>query len=776
MKFVVHKKLLTSIALVIFFAITLFAVLLAVVPVPLAKLNAPQASRFYDRNGELLQVIISDDHFYRLSVDIEELPPLLIEALLLQEDQYFYLHPGVNPIAIGRATLSNAISGQVVSGASTITMQLARMLDRRPRTLSAKLLEMFRAIQLELRYSKQEILESYLSIAPYGGNLEGLNAATYAYFGKPAKQLSVAQIALLVTLPKSPNRTRPDRHPEYAKQQRDALLEKMLAAELIDQASFALAIDEPVIKQRLSFPQKIPHLAWYLKSQNPTQDDFYTTVDYNIQSRSQAIVQQYLESLYQQGISNAAVVVMDTKTHEVRSFLGSADYFDQQHEGANNGATALRSPGSTLKPFLYGLAMDEGLIAEKTQLPDIPMTVAGYSPQNYSKSFRGQVTVREALVDSLNVVAVRLSNQLGINKLYQLLKQGGISSMDKPASYYGLPLILGGVEVNLLEMTNLYASLANYGQYQPYRFNSQQPVDTTQEYAKFLSDEASWLISDILTDVERPDFPSTWQYSSSRPTVAWKTGTSYGHQDAWSIGYHPEFTVGVWVGNFNGKPATGLSGNTAAAPLFFDIMQAIVQQPTDWFAKPAGIAERKVCELCGLPGNSFCENNTIEQYIPAVKGYVNYETCQVRQPVATEEGVRLVDVWPSELAAFFHLHGLPVTDAPAYNVSNMAGATYYPPVIQSPVAGAQYIRRYEGLASDDQQIKLQVAVTNRVKQVQWFMDGKLLVTTDKPYEPIFISPPPGRYQLMVIDDTGGSDSVWLDVEDYRKLLPENVSQ
>lgn len=755
----------------------LFVTALVIVPLPLSKLNAPQAFRFYDRNDELLQVIISDDGFYRLSVTVDELPQLYIDTFLLQEDQFFYKHPGINPLAIARAAIANVSSGRVVSGASTITMQLARMLERRDRTVRAKILEMFRAIQIEMKFSKREILEYYLSIAPYGGNLEGVNAATYAYWGKPAKFLSPAQIALLVVLPKSPNGLRPDRFPLNALKKRNVLLEKMHATGLINSSTYSLAIDEPVPNQRLSFPTRIPHFAWYLKAQYPELTDFRTHLDLNVQIRAQRIVKQYITALYDKGIHNSSVVILDTQTRELRAMVGSADYFNQEHEGANNGAVALRSPGSTLKPFLYGLAMDNGLIAEKTMLPDIPITVAGYSPQNYSKTFRGQVQVREALVDSLNVVAVRLSQKMGIKKLYDLLANGGITSLTKSAEYYGLPLILGGVEVSLLELTNLYASLANYGEYEPYqlikntlpsKFNSASSSSKPLSI-QLLSPEASWLVMDMMTDVERPDFPATWQYSKTLPTVAWKTGTSYGHQDAWSIGFHPEYTVGVWVGNFNGAPATQLSGGSAAGPLFFDLFQSIVNDPTKWFSKPVGIEQRSVCGLCGLPGNSYCTNTTQEMYIPSIDGPVTNETCQVMQRVKTNEGDSLIQVWPSELAAFYHRHGLPVSDVPAYEVNNMAAERYFPPIIQSPVEGTEYIRRSNHIADELQKIKLQAAVTNRIKKVQWFLDEKLIVESNTPYKPIFISPPVGEYKITLIDDTGGMDSVKLVVKDYRSV-------
>ncbi len=762
-----RKSILASISLALITVLSGFVIALFVLPLPLEKLNSQQAYRIYDRHDELIQVIISDDDYFRLSVDTDELPQLFIDTLLLHEDQYFYQHPGVNPLAILRAMTANLNSGRVVSGASTITMQLARMMERRPRTLWAKLIEMFRAFQLEMHYSKREILQNYLSIAPYGGNLEGVNAATYAYFGKPAKQLTPAQIALLVAIPKSPNQYRPDRHPQNAKQRRDGLLARMFTAGLIDKQIYTRSIAEPIAKQRLSFPTRVPHLAWYLRSKYPQKTEFHTTLDLNIQIRAENIMQQYVSGLHERGIHNAAVVVLDTQTRELRALVGSANYFDTENEGANNGAIALRSPGSTLKPFLYGLAMEAGLIAEKTMLEDIPLSVAGYSPRNYSKTFRGQVSVREALTDSLNVVAVRLSKRLGIEQLHELLQKGGISSLDQPAEYYGLPLVLGGVEVSLLELTNLYAALANYGEYLPYQMERDQAV--SESALAILSPEASWLVTDILTDVERPDFPSIWQYSSSLPTVAWKTGTSYGNQDAWSVGFHPEYTVGVWVGNFDGSPATKLSGSSAAAPLFFDLMQAIVQRPTRWFAKPEGIQLRQVCDLCGLPGNAYCPNLTMEQYIPAALGPATLATCQVRQKVNTADGEKIIDVWPSELAAFFHRHGLPVTDVPGYDIKRMAGERYFPPVIQSPVAGASYIRRSDRLSDEEQQIKLQVAITNRVKRVQWFLGDKLIVDTDKPYQPIFISPPAGDYTVTVIDDVGGRDSVALRVEDYRQI-------
>lgn len=775
--------------------VLLFGILLHSIPLPEKKLFPAQAYRFYDDNGQLINLLISKDEFYRMHIPYEQIPPLFIDTLLLHEDQYFYQHFGINPFSIVRAAFDNISSNRVVSGGSTITMQLARMIERRDRTLSAKLLESFRAIQLEIRFSKQEILAHYQAIAPYGGNIEGLQAAAFRYFNKPATDLSIGEIALLVGIPKSPNQRRPDRHPEAARQARDQILNKMRAAELITDDQYSRALREQINVRRKAKVNIIPHTAWYLRFKQPEKYIWHTTIDANIQQRTQTLLHQYVKRLDEYRITNAAAVVIDNNTREIKAVVGSVDYFSQKSLGANDGARTLRSPGSTLKPFLYGLAMQHGLVSERTILYDIPVNYAGYSPQNYSKEFLGPVQVREALTESLNTVAVSLSNKLGMNKLYDLLKAGGVSTLANPSAYYGLPLVLGGVEIPLIEITNLYASLANGGEYQPSQLvknnSSDLNSDLNSEVTKtqILSKEASWLITHILTDVERPDFPSSWQYSKNRSTIAWKTGTSYGHQDAWSVGYTPNYTIGVWMGNFDGSPSQGLTGSSMAAPVLFDLFQAI--EPTtsnQWFAKPEHISQRKVCATCGTLATRHCQSLVNEYYITNVEGPVKSDRCEIPQAIAVnkhnnlqataalskrQSEEKIFNIWPAEISHFLLKHGVPVREVPPYDVNNMAGQKYYPPKILSPVKNTVYYKRTDKIDREHHGIKLSAAVTNRVRNVYWFLNGKQIQHID-PVEDVIINPPPGDYEILLVDDVGGRDSVKLSVRDHRELV-NNVS-
>lgn len=753
--------------------LTLFSVAVVFMPLPVEKLHPQQAYRFYDRDNQLIMRIISEDGFYRMHIPYEQLSPLFIKALLLHEDQYFYQHPGINPLAIFRAMIQNISNGRIISGGSTLTMQLARMLDRRPRTLYVKLIETVRAIQLELKYSKDEIMAYYLALAPYGGNLEGVQAASYAYFNKPAHDLSISEAALLVALPKSPNRFRPDRHPQRARDARDEVLQRLLKGELITADQYQRALLEEVPVKRYPVENLIPHTAWHYRLKQPDKYVWHTTIDGNMQRLTQQLLRKHMTQLREYNISNAAAVVIDNKTGEVRATVGSLDYFSEEALGANDGCRIARSPGSTLKPFLYGMAMQEGLVAEKTVLYDIPVNYGGYSPQNYSREFSGLVTVREALTESLNIPAVRLSQQLGVKKLHQLLQDGGLTTVQQPSHYYGLPLVLGGVEARLLELTNLYAALANGGKYRPYSL-IRGFVEGAPE-RQLISPEATWLITHILTDVSRPDFPESWQFSKNRPTVAWKTGTSYGHQDAWSIGYTPELTIGIWVGNFDASPSAGLIGNQAAAPLLFDVFQALQPKHSNWFKKPDAVKKRMVCATCGKLPTKYCQQMTSEYYIENAAGRIQHELCEVPQPILIDKrtGVqasadtpvtfteqKVFNIWPSEVASYLFKSGRPVRDAPPYIIKNMAGQKYYPPTILSPVERTLYVQRPDRFDLADHGIKLEVGTTNRIRKVFWFLNETLVAEGD-PADPVFINPAPGTYQVKVMDEVGGTDEVKL---------------
>jgi penicillin-binding protein 1C len=734
----------------------------------------------------MLSVLISEDGYFRMHVPFKDISPLFIETLLLQEDRHFYKHFGINPFSIIRAAVNNIIKGRIVSGGSTITMQLARMMERRKRTLWAKLIEAVRAVKLEWHYSKDEILAYYLALAPYGGNIEGLEAAAYKYFGKSAANLSIGEIALLVAIPRAPNELRPDKNPVKAKAARDRILKKMLSAQLITNDQYRRSTREPIILITGNNKSLIPHTAWHLRGKNPRKYVWHTTIDENIQRRVKELLKKYIQTLEYYNITNAAVVVIDNDTREIRAVVGSIDYFSKESLGANDGSRASRSPGSTLKPFLYGLALQQGLISEKSVLYDIPINYAGYSPQNYSKEFVGLVRVRDALTESLNVTAVRLSKQLGVDKLYTLLKHGGIGTLDKPVDYYGLPLVLGGVEVKLIQLTNLYTSLANGGVFKPYKIlqnpGSGNPLGSHSQ--RLLSEEAAWLATHILTDVERPDFPASWQFSKNRPTIAWKTGTSYGHQDAWGVGYTPEYTIGVWVGNFNSEPSQGLSGSSRAGPILFDLFQALEAGSSgQWFAKPKGVKIRKVCAVSGKLPSRHCSRLIPEYYIENNSGVSMTKRCDIHQVIAvdtitgTQASVstspgdiekKTVEIWPPEIATHLLKQGIPVDDVPAYDINNMAGQKYYPPVILSPVKNTVYYQRLDKLEISDHGIKLSAAVTNRVRKIFWFLDDRLIAETGVKKD-VFINPGPGKYRVTLMDDVGGTAVVELVIKDHREI-------
>lgn len=756
--------------------------LLFLIPLPMEKTQLPEAYRYHDRNGELLHVLISKDGFFRMGIAAEDIPEHFHNALLMHEDRYFYQHFGVNPLAIVRATSSNIQSGKVVSGGSTITMQLARMLERRDRTVAAKVIEAFRAVQLELRYDKAEILSFYLSLAPYGGNLEGLASASYFYFGKPPSLLSIGESALLAGLPQAPNRYRPDRNPQAAGAMRDRILRRLEDEDHINKDQLRRALAEPVIAERRSPIGMIPHAAWSLRLEFPDRYQTNTTLDRNIQWQAQRLTSDYVKTLDFFGIGNAAVVVIDNETRAVRALIGSSDYHDKERLGANNGARLARSPGSTLKPFVYGLALQGGIISEKTMLDDIPVNFAGYSPRNFTESFRGPVSAREALTDSLNIPAVLLTQEVGLSSFHRLLSEGGISGLNADPNHYGLPLALGGVEVSLLELTNLYASLANNGIYEPWKLYNKVVAPGSRQ--QLLSPEATWIVTDMLTSVERPDFPSSWQFSQGRPTVAWKTGTSYGHQDAWSVGYTPRYTVGVWMGNFDRRPSSKLSGGEVAAPLLFNVMQ-ILHRPhhSQWFERPEGVARRVVCATCGQVPTVNCTQFTKEYYIVDANGPATDAVCRVPQRIVVniETGFPATDqtspemreeqiwnVWPSKMASFLARHGVGVEQAPPYDPRNMAGVAYYPPEILSPEPNTLYFRRPDRLSDDDHGIRLSAAVTNRIRTISWFLDNEL-IHQGSPWADLIIYPPPGDYRLRLVDDVGGEAETLLRIRDHREL-------
>ena len=764
-------------------------------PLPKERLHPPSSPIVLDRNGEWLRAFLAPDGMWRmpqLVADSAQNSPyadvtpgntkkgvslLLHQAMLTSEDRWFYYHWGVNPISIATALYDNLTAGKVVRGGSTITMQLARLMEPKARNIPNKLCEMFRALQLELAYSKSDILNFYFNMLPYGGNIIGTAAASRFYFNKPQHLISLGEAALLAAIPNSPERLRPDRFPENARRARDKVLNRLLARRQISEQQWREALQEPIPTKRYPLPFKAPHLARLLvkgqrQDAQPTADNrIYTTIDAKVQETGLRILREYLDTSFagvvRHGLpSTGAVIVMDTRSRHILAMVGSHDFFDREALGQINGTLAPRSPGSALKPFVYALAMEQGLITPETLLFDVPVTHAGYEPVNYDGKYSGYVTTRQALARSLNVPAVNLNAHLKNDTLHAFLKQAGISTL-APSKKYGLSMVLGGCEVSLLELTTLYAGLANMGEFASYQLTLPQPVNRQNlpgaAHSDFLErkripqrllrQETSFIITEMLTTSQLPvntvKNPEAFERTVNLPKIAWKTGTSYGHRDAWCIGYSPKLTIGVWLGNFDGKGSSMMSGADAATPILFALFTALTGQDTHrWFTKPEVLKTRQVCTLSGAPVSLHCPTHKSDVYIPGISsvatctmhkrvdideatGYSLCSHCRNLYGTASENGYKTVifEEWPAEASTWLAKNGFAMPLLPDHNPlcnGTIAGTA---PIILSPTAGTVYYIR-DGVPLKHQKILLSASASNRTQELFWFLDGELIFKGD----------------------------------------------
>ncbi|WJH41435.1 penicillin-binding protein 1C [Aliirhizobium terrae] len=524
--------------------------------------NAMTVSReVLDADGELLRAFATPQGRWRLKTDVEDVDPRFLDMLIAYEDRRFYEHGGIDPWAIGRAAFQLVTNGRIVSGASTLSMQVARLIEpRETRSFSAKLLQLARAIQIERRLSKQEILQLYLTHAPYGGNLEGIRAASLAWFGKEPKRLTVAEAALLVALPQSPESRRPDRHPAVALAARERVLARPAVAEVTGEGEVERAAHDVMPRQRLQLPAYAAHLAEAAIRKQPKAEEYRSTLKRNIQRQLEEVAREAAAKLAPK--VSVAMVMADATTGEIVGEVGSADYFDAGRSGWIDMTRRLRSPGSTLKPFIYGLAFEQGLVSQETMIEDRPADFFGYRPKNFDMTYQGDVTVRQALQLSLNVPAVRLLDAVGPSRLMIRFRRADVRPVLPPNEAPGLAIGLGGVGITLKELVQSYAALANGGQ--PVRIGNgidEQPAKLDNE--PMLERQAIWNVTDILSDVLPPT-------GSRKLGIAYKTGTSYGYRDAWSVGYDGRFVLGVWVGRPDNGAVPGIAGYQTAAPILFE--------------------------------------------------------------------------------------------------------------------------------------------------------------------------------------------------------------
>ncbi len=742
----------------------------------------PLSTVITDRHGAVLRITLASDAQLRLWTPLEALPPALIEAVLLHEDQHFFRHPGINPVALLRAAATTASGGPKL-GASTITMQLARLLSRRnTRSLGGKLRQIGAALWLEVRHNKREILEAYLNAAPYGGNLQGVGAAARLYFGKAPADLDLAETLALAVLPQAPGtRTPREVEGDSLRAARLRLYARWQARHPEASAQAAL-VTRQLKFDRAAPPFAAPHFTTMVlreASASPlsaqgrgTGEPIQTTLDLRLQQLLERRLKSHLAVTAREGVRNASVLLLDSRDMGLRTWIGSADFFDAAIEGQVDGLTARRSPGSTLKPLLYALAMDQGLIHPLSVLKDAPTHFGPYAPENHDGGFLGPITAHDALIRSRNVPAVQLAARLANPTLYRFLKSAGVA-LPMSERHYGLALTLGGGEVSPLELAQLYAMLANRGVLRRAQWQlSSREADHAA--LRLLSEEASFMTLDILRDNPRPD-EAIYRPSRHRITPAWKTGTSWGFRDAWTAGVIGPYVMVVWMGHFDGQSNPALIGIHTAAPLFFDLADALRAAEPKLaeviFRNPPRLAKVEVCSASGDLPNVDCPQRSRSWFIPGVSPIrlsevhrrlrLDKRTGRIACADAPASTVReeVYEFWPSDLMRLFAQAGIPRRPLPPAGDCGAAGkpdGVLRPPQIVSPIAGLSYVVRADELGVKT--LPLQAHADAATTTLHWFADGAYLGHSAPggllAYAPVHS----GRLLLTVSDEQGGSDS------------------
>ncbi|MBM1205082.1 penicillin-binding protein 1C [Pseudomonas fragi] len=715
--------------------------------------------RFADANG-----------VWRYPVQVSEVSPLYLDALLTYEDRWFFQHPGVNPLALGRAAWQNLSGGRVLSGGSTLSMQVARLLDPHERTLPGKLRQLWRTAQLEWHLSKPQILELYLNRAPFGGTLQGVAAASWAYLGKSPQQLTRSEAALLAVLPQAPSRLRPDRHPRRAQVARDKVLRRLAEYRVWPQTAVSETLQEPLLLAPRLEPSLAPLLARRLNRPG-SPPLIRTTIDVGLQRRLEDLLLGWRARLPDH--TSAAVVVVETENMAVRAYLGSVDINDARRFGHVDMITAMRSPGSTLKPFLYGMAMDAGLIHSESLLQDVPRRFGDYRPGNFSQGFSGPVSASAALVTSLNLPAVQLLEAYGPKRFAADMRNGGVPLSLPALAEPNLALILGGAGSRLEDLVSGYSALAREGRSANLRL---QPDDALRE-RRMLSPGAAWVIRRILSGQARPDRDPTAELVQ-RPQLAWKTGTSYGFRDALAIGVGPRYLIGVWIGRPDGTPVPGQFGLASAAPLMLQVHDVLSNRDSQRGivapvqAVPGSVGVAAICWPLGQPMNKDDPNCrrqrfawTLDHTTPPTLlaadqplGVGLRETIRVNPqglrvgPQCADGQQREVALWPAPLEPW-----LPRVERREARMP--AASTQCPPpplntLTPLSIVGVRDGDRLRRPAASQAVLRLALSALGGDGRRWWFINGAPIGNSAQPE--VFNTPleQPGRYELSVLDESG----------------------
>lgn len=746
----------------------------------------PYSTILVDKDGQLLSASISEDGQWRFPMQSDyAVPEKFVEALTEFEDKRFFYHPGVDPIAFSRAIKQNFNARKVVSGGSTISMQVIRLSRKgKGRTFFEKIVEIVLASRLELKYSKKEILQLYAAHAPFGGNVVGLEAACWRYFGRSPEELSWAEASLLAVLPNAPSLLHPGKNREQLIEKRNSLLDRLSNNNLLDSLSASLAKVEPIPDQPHPLPQYARHLLVRASNDGLAQTRITSTVDIELQKRVEQLVEDHYKRLAANHIGNAAALVLDVETGNALAYVGNVNRSSDRTKGTEvDVITAPRSTGSILKPFLFAALLDEGQLLPKSLQPDIPTIIDGFSPKNFSHEYDGAVGADQALIRSLNIPAVHMLRKYRYEKFHSLLKNIGMTSLQFQPDHYGLSLILGGSEGTLWDITGMYGSMARtLNHYFDYagslRYSKSDfhlPTYTLVEEDAPEVENSSWLSAaavyqtfEALKEVYRPGEETGWQYFDNSKTVAWKTGTSFGFRDGWAVGVTSKYVVGVWVGNADGEGRPGLTGTETAAPLMFSIFALLPNHK--WFDKPnPEMIEIEVCVKSGYRKSEFCPEVEV---MAVVRKGLESPSCPYHKPIhLTEDLVYRVNsscesvdklitmpwfILPPIQEYYYRSKNLSYKPVPPFRNDCLLAESITPMDIIYPKEGSKiYIPK--GLNGDSQHIVFESVHRNPEINVYWHVDGEYVGVSRKNHH-FGLNMQKGKHLLTLVDEDGAEIS------------------